>query len=102
MELEKIIKEKCTLKDFETLAILRTLTSSEYLFSTANGFILGKPYFEENTLVSSFLMLTEVVMLTNNKNINFSNSIFYLSIDQIIAFSPIERDSFLHQLQADL
>lgn len=97
----KKLKEKATLKEFTTTYILK---SEDTLFMVPNGFLIGKPYFGEGHILNGYIMLTDVVMLDSLssviKKVDFTNMIFQLAIDQIIAYSPVDRTSFLSQLQS--
>jgi len=100
VSIENIIKEKCTLKDFQIVSVFKTYEQNDdFLFITPNGYLIGKPNFEEQYEVSSFILLSDVIHIANgNKNI-FNGSVFHLAVDQIIALSPIVRDSFLSELK---
>ena len=95
----KGLKEKATLKELTTTY---TLKNEDTLFIVPNGFIIGKPYICEPRILSGYIMLSDVIILDSlspqNNSCNFTNMVFQLGVDQIIAYSPVDRDSFLNQL----
>lgn len=100
MELEKIIKEKCSLKEFEIIAVIRSYKQDDFLFITPNGYLIGKLYLEEEPMISSFLKLTDVVHINGGITNSFNNFIFDLAVNQIIAVSPIDREAFFAQIKS--
>ena len=96
---DKNLKTKASLKEITTPAIL---SDKDTLFLTSAGSILGKPYVEKDSLLSGYILLTDVLIITEYsplKTVTFNGSCFQLAIDQIIAYTPIDRESFLNQLQ---
>lgn len=97
---DKNLKAKASLKEMITLTLLK---NEDTLFLTSAGSILGKPYTANADLISSYILLTDVVIISTYsplKTTTFKGSYFQLAIDQITAITPIDRDSFLSQLQS--
>lgn len=102
MELDKMIKEKCTLKEINTLSLLKLYKYSNMLFITSFGQIIGKPYNDpEGNQISSHIRLTDVIIISNGIKTNYGDFTFTLFIDQIIAISPIDKDVFLAQIKIE-
>lgn len=100
MELDKMIKEKSTLKEINFLTLLKVYKYCNMLFITSFGQIIGKPYDNpEGNQVSSHILLSDVIIISNGTKNNYGNFTFTLFIDQIIAVSPIDRDVFLSQIE---
>ena len=102
MELEKMIKEKSTLKEVNFFSLLKLYKYSNMLFITSFGQIIGKPYNNpEGNPISSHILLTDVIIISNGNKTNYGNFTFNIFIDQIIAVSPIDRDVFLSQIEIE-
>jgi len=104
LELGTFIKEKCTLKELGIFGNLKANGFSDTLFLTGYGYIIGKPYedvdIESNAeIISSYITLSDVIIIRDGVVTTFSDFVFTLYVDQIIATSPIDRDSFLSQMQ---
>lgn len=104
MNLETLIKEKCTLKELGIYTNLKTHDFTDMLFLTSYGYIIGTPYVEPDIpetaeVISSYIILSNVVIVRDDKATFFNGKTFFLYVDQIIATSPIDRDSFLQQLK---
>ncbi|MBK5243667.1 MAG: hypothetical protein JJE18_01340 [Eubacteriaceae bacterium] len=103
MEYSTLSKEKCSLKEFNILGNLEMNNYSDMLFLTSYGYIIGKPFKSEeeeaDPSIYSHIILSEVIIVRDTQVTNFSGPIFLLYIDQIIATTPIDRDSFLAQIE---
>ncbi len=94
------ISKKASLKENMTPTMLK---NEDTLFIIPNGFLIGKPYVEELKSGISYITISDVIVITSVspvKSVTFNGNCFQLAVDQIIAFSPIDRDSFLNQLQS--
>ncbi|HEY5555961.1 hypothetical protein [Acetobacterium sp.] len=104
MEYSTLSKEKCSLKEFNILGNLEMNNYSDMLFLTSYGYIIGKPFnseeeVEKDPAIYSHIILSDVVIVRDTQVTNFNGPIFLLYIDQIIATTPIDRKSFLNQMQ---
>lgn len=98
-QIQKKLKEKANLKESITNALL----PKDTLFILPNGFLIGTPY-DANNDITPYIILTDVILLNSLtspiKRTNFPDSCFQLAINQIVAFTAIDRDSFLIQLES--
>ena len=98
MEIEQLIREKCTLKDIEFSAFLTNIIDGDVLFLTPAGLIIGKPYKDGSKTVFSQVLLTDVAFIKNGTVNNLVGTTFALYSDQVIGMTPVDRKSFLEQL----
>ncbi|MFR1708962.1 MAG: hypothetical protein ACLSV2_08690 [Clostridium sp.] len=96
----KHMMERATLKELTTTHILKEDT----LFITSGGFIIGRPYVDEKPVVSGYIIISDVIIMDSLyppiRKSAFHKASFQLAIDQIIAFTTIDRESFLQQLES--
>lgn len=93
------LNKKASLKEILTS---NTIKNEDTLFITAAGYILGKPCIDGSPCTVPYIVISDVVMVTLNSSTRILQTglTFQLAIDQIIAYTPVDRDSFLSQLKS--
>ncbi len=96
---DKHLYEKATLKESFTVKLLN---NEDTLFFLSNGVMIAKPYIDGHT-ASPYVTVSDVIFMESinspNTRATFNDMVFNLAIDQIIACSQVDRQSFLSQLQ---
>lgn len=93
-------KEKATLKELTTYIT----KDQDTLFIIPNGFLIGKPYIGDEPMFSGYIIVNDVILFDSFvpeiKQTDFGNIVFQLAIDQIIAFTTIDRKVLFEQLES--